>query len=174
MFIFSFESALRPSMEVFAVKADPKRADHRKESTVARKNKEQTIRKRVLVSILAGLVVFAGVFAMAASLGGITSNKVGADNTVVASCDTDGVSTSYATGWDATDKRYEVTSVTVGGVNDACDGQTLSVSLTDSTGAQIGSGSVAIPTSAVTSHTVTMSTAPSAKLTEGVHVLISS
>jgi len=38
VFIFSFESALRPSMEVFAAKADPKRADHRKESTVARKN----------------------------------------------------------------------------------------------------------------------------------------
>ena len=50
---------------------------------------------------------------------------------------------------------------------------TLSVSLTDSTGAQIGSGSVAIPTSAATSHAVTMSTAPSAQLTTGVHVLIS-
>ena len=132
------------------------------------------MRKRTLIAILAGLLVFAGVFAMAASLGGITSNKVGADNTAVTSCDTDGVATSYATAWDATDKRYEITSVTVSNVNDACDGQTLSVSLTDSTGAQIGSGSMSIPTSAATSHTVSLSTAPSAKLTEGVHVLISS
>ena len=131
------------------------------------------MKRRLLIAILAGLLVFAGVFAMAASLGGITSNQVGADNTAVASCDTNGVTTSYATGWDATDKRYEITSVTVGGVNDACDGETLSVSLTDSTGAQIGSGSVAIPTSAATSHTVTMSTAPSAQSTTGVHVLIS-
>ena len=131
------------------------------------------MKRRLVIAILAGLLVFAGVFAMAASLGGITSNKVGADNTAVASCDTNGVTTSYATGWDATDKRYEITSVTVGGVNDACDGETLSVSLTDSTGAQIGSGSVAIPTSAATSHTVTMSTAPSAQSTTGVHVLIS-
>ena len=130
------------------------------------------MRKRVLLAVLAGLIVFAGVFAIAASLGGITSTKVGADNTVVASCDTDGVSTSYATAWDATDKRYEVTSVTVSGVNDVCDGETLSVSLTDSTGAQIGTGSMAIPTSAATAFTVTMTTAPSAKLTEGVHVLI--
>ena len=131
------------------------------------------MKRRVFIAILAGLLVFAAVFAMAASLGGITSNDVGADNTAVASCDTNGVTTSYATGWDTTDKRYEITSVTVGGVNDACDGDTLSVSLTDSTGAQIGSGSVAIPTSAATSHTVTMSTAPSAQLTTGVHVLIS-
>ena len=131
------------------------------------------MKRRLVIAILAGLLVFAGVFAMAASLGGITSNQVGADNTAVASCDTNGVTTSYATGWDATDKRYEITSVTVGGVNDACDGETLSVSLTDSTGAQIGSGSVAIPTSAATSHTVTMSTAPSAQSTTGVHVLIS-
>ncbi|MGH3065323.1 MAG: hypothetical protein ACRDOF_03390 [Gaiellaceae bacterium] len=131
------------------------------------------MKKRVFIAILAGLLVFAGVFAMAASLGGITSNDVGADNTAVASCDTDGVTSSYATGWDATDKRYEVTTVTIGGVNDACDGDNLSVSLTDSTGAQIGSGTLAIPTSAATSHTVTLATAASAQATVGVHVLIS-
>ena len=132
------------------------------------------MKKRALIAILAGLVVFAGVFAMAASLGGVTSTKVGADNTAVTSCDTDGVTTSYATSWDATDKQYEVTAVTVGNVNDACDGETLSVSLTDSTGSQIGSGTLTIPTSAATSHTVTLTTAASAKLTEGVHVLIGS
>ena len=129
--------------------------------------------KRTLIALGAGLTVFAGVFAMAASLGGVTSTSVGADNTTVASCDTDGVTTAYATAWDPTDKRYEVTSVTVGGVNDACDGRTLGVTLTDGSGAQIGTGSLAIPTSAAVSHTVSLSTASSAKLTEGVHVLIS-
>jgi hypothetical protein len=132
------------------------------------------LNKRTLIAIVAGLVVFGGVFAMAASLGGVTSNKLGADNVAVASCDTDGVSSAYNTAWDATDKRYEVTGVVVSGVNDACDGQNLSVSLTDSSGAQIGTGTLAIPTSAATSFTVSMSTAPSAKLTEGIHVLISS
>lgn len=130
--------------------------------------------KKTLIALGAGLTVFAGVFAMAASLGGITSTKVGADNTAVASCDTDGVASAYTTAWDATDKRYEVTAVTVSGVADACDGQTLSVSLTDSTGAQIASGTLAIPTSVATSHAVTLGTAASAKLTEGIHVLISS
>jgi hypothetical protein len=131
------------------------------------------MRKRTMIAILAGLLVFASVFAMAASLGGITSTEVGADNTVVAACDTDGVTTSYATGWDAVDKRYEITSVTVGSVSDTCDGDTLSVTLTNAAGDQIGTGSLAIPTSAATSHVVALSTASSAKLTEGVHVLIS-
>ena len=130
------------------------------------------MRKRLLIAILAGITVFASVFAMAASLGGITGSTVGADNTTVASCDTDGVTTSYATSWDTTDKRYEVTSVTVAAVNDACDGKTLNVSLTDASGAQIGAGTLAIPTSVATSHAVTLTTASSAKLTEGVHVVI--
>jgi hypothetical protein len=132
------------------------------------------MRKRTLLALLISLLVFGGVFATANTLNGITSAKVSADNTTVASCDPDGVSTSYGTAWDATDKRYNVTSVTVSGVADTCDGQTLNVSLTDSTGAQIGSGSVAIPTSAATSFPVPLTTAASAKLTENVHVLIAS
>jgi hypothetical protein len=131
------------------------------------------MKKRVFIAILAGLLVFAGVFAMAASLGGITSNDVGADNTAVASCDTNGVTTAYVTGWDSTDKRYEVTSVTVGGVNDACDGDNLSVSLTNAAGDQIGSGTLTMPVGAPTSFAVALSTAASAQLTVGVHVLIS-
>jgi hypothetical protein len=42
--------------------------------------------------------------------------------------------------WDATDERYEVSTVTVGGVADTCDGLTLSVTLADTGGAQIGAG----------------------------------
>jgi hypothetical protein len=130
------------------------------------------MRKRIILALMVSLAVFGSLYAMAASLGGITSDSVGADSTVVASCDTDGVTAAYATSWDATDKRYEITSVTVGGVADTCDGRTLSASLTDSTGAQIGSGTFSIPTSVATSFAVTLSTAPSAKLTEGVNVLI--
>ncbi|MGH3006809.1 MAG: hypothetical protein ACRDOS_13120 [Gaiellaceae bacterium] len=132
------------------------------------------MRKRTGIAALAALLVFGGVLAMAASLGGITSSTVGADNVAVAACDTNGVSTSYSTAWDATDERYEISSVTVSGVSDTCDGQTLSVSLTDSTDAQIGSGSVAIPTSAATSFDVSLSTAASAEDSAGVHVLIAS
>ncbi len=130
------------------------------------------MRKRTILALLVGLVVFGSLYAMAASLGGITSDSVGADSAVVASCDTDGVTAAYVTAWDPTDKRYEITSATVGGVADACDGRTMSVSLTDTSGAQIGTGSLVIPTSGATSFAVTMSTPPSAKLTEGIHILI--
>jgi hypothetical protein len=132
------------------------------------------MKKRTGIAVLAALLVFGGVLAMAASLGGITSTQVGADNTALASCDTDGVSTNYSTAWDGTDDRYEISTVTVSGVADACDGQTLSVSLTDTSGNQIGSGSVAIPTSAATSFGVSLSTAASAEDSTGVHVLIAS
>ena len=129
--------------------------------------------RRTIAGVIAGLTVFGVVFAMAANLGGITSGQVGADDAIVTSCDTDGVTTSYASSWDATDGRYEVTSVTVTGIADTCDGETLSVSLTDTAGAQIGSGSVTIPTAAgAFSATVSLSTAASAELTEGVHVVI--
>jgi hypothetical protein len=130
------------------------------------------MRKRTIFALLVSLVAFGSLYAMATSLGGITSDSVGADSAVVASCDTDGVTAAYVTAWDATDKRYEITSVTVGGVADTCDGRTMSVSLTDTSGAQIGTGSLVIPTSGATSFAVTMSTPPSAKLTEGIHILI--
>jgi hypothetical protein len=127
--------------------------------------------RRTIAGVIAGLTVFGTVFAMAANLGGITSTQVGADSAPVTACDDDGVTTSYASSWDATDERYEVTSVTVGGIANTCDGRTLSVSLTDSTGAQIGTGTVTVP-SDILAFTATVSTAASAEATEEVHVVI--
>jgi hypothetical protein len=131
------------------------------------------VSRRTIAGIVAGLTVFGAVFASAASLGGITSGNVGADNAAVTSCDTDGVTTAYATSWDATDDRYEVTSVTVTGIANACDGKTLSVSLTDVSSNQIGSGTVTVPTDALGFQaSVTLSPAASAQLTVGVHASI--
>ncbi len=129
--------------------------------------------RRHIAAVLGALTVFGAVFAMAASLGTITSGAVGANNATVTSCDIDGVTTNYTTTWDATDKQYEITSVAVTNIHNNCDGKTLSVSLTDTSGAQIGSGSVTVPTDVLnTNATVSLSTQPSAKLTEGIHVAI--
>jgi hypothetical protein len=130
------------------------------------------MKRRFVISVLAGLVVFAAVFAMAASLGGITSGTVGADTTTVAACDSNGVTAAYTVAWDATDERYEISTVTVGGVADTCDGLVLSVTLADSGGAQIGSGTLTLPTSGATSFGVSMSPQPSASATTGIHVAI--
>lgn len=98
-------------------------------------------RKRIALAVALGFGSF-GVFASAASLGGLTSSRVGSENAVVASCDSDGVTITYTTAYDAADSRYEVTTATVAGVAAGCAGQTLSVTLKDGTGASIGAGTM--------------------------------
>lgn len=95
---------------------------------------KENIMKKLLLSSAAGVATSTAVFAMAATLGGITSTGLGADTTVVASCDTDGVSVAYTTTWDAPNAIYEVTTVTVSGLNATCDGKAISVSLTNAAG----------------------------------------
>jgi hypothetical protein len=130
------------------------------------------VKKRLLIGGLAAVVVCAAVFGFAASLG-LTPDGLGANNAAVATCDANGVTTSYTNTWDATDGRYEVTSVTVKGVADTCDGLTASVTLANAGQANIGNGSLVIPTSAAVDHTVTpLSASPAASSVENIHVVI--
>lgn len=130
------------------------------------------MKKRLLIGALVLGTVFTTVFGFAATLG-VTGTDLGAGNAAVASCDTDGVSTNYDNAWDATDKRYEVTTVTVTGIADTCDGKLLKVALTDSANAMLGDGSVTVPTGAGTSATVsTLSANPAASAVLNVHVVI--
>lgn len=90
--------------------------------------------KRTILAITAGLAVTGGVFASAASLGGVESANLGSSATVVASCDTDGVKLDYSSAYDAASGTYRVTSVTVDGIADSCKGQPIEVSLKTSDG----------------------------------------
>jgi anti-sigma-K factor RskA len=129
---------------------------------------------RKLFAVIAALLVSGAVVAMAASLGGITSDNLGADSAAVATCDSDGVSTSYTTAYDATDGRYEVSAVVVSGVANACDGKAIAVTLANGAGTSVGSGSTTVPVDgAATVVTVTLSAAASAEDAANVHVLIS-
>jgi hypothetical protein len=127
--------------------------------------------KRLLIALVVAAIVFASVFAAAASLT-LSTDPLGANNISVGVCDSDGVTTSFTNAWDATDGRYEVTSLTVKGVSDSCDGKTLKVTLTNSVPAEVGSGSITIPTSAAVDHAVPLSTNPAAKDVANVHVVI--
>lgn len=131
------------------------------------------MQKRILVALAAGVLVFATLFGLAATLS-VGAADLAAGSSVVGSCDPDGVTTSYANAWDSTDSRYEVTSVTVNGIADACDGKTLGVSLTDSGNALLASGSVTVPTDVGTSATVgSLSPSdPAASAVTNVHVVI--
>jgi hypothetical protein len=85
--------------------------------------------KQLVLALAAGTTAFAAVVGSAATLGGITSDDLGADTSVVASCDSDGVTVDYTTAYDATDGVYEVTGVELGGIAADCQGQDVNVTL---------------------------------------------
>jgi hypothetical protein len=86
-------------------------------------------RKRLVIAVIVGLTVFATVFAVAASLN-LTASSLGAGEATIASCDTDGVATSFDTAFSATAGGYRVTTVHVTGIaTTACDGRSMKVTL---------------------------------------------
>jgi len=72
--------------------------------------------KRYVLAALVACFTLTGFVAVAAALGGITADDLGADNAAVGSCDTDGVTTSYTVAYDATDARDEMTATDVGAI----------------------------------------------------------
>jgi hypothetical protein len=100
-------------------------------------------RIRIGAAIIAGAATLGVVGASAASLGGITSNSLGADVGVVSSCDNNGVTVNFTNTYDATLGRYQTTTVGVAGIDAACAGKTLTLTLKDNTGVSLGGGSVA-------------------------------
>ena len=135
------------------------------------------MKKRILIAAAAALVVFGVVFAMAASLGGITSGDVGADDAVVASCDSNGVTTSYTTAYSSSGTAgYKVGNVTVGSIADACDGATMRVTLTGSGGTSLGEQTATVDVNSGggdTSDTLNFSGADAlAEAVTGVHIVI--
>jgi hypothetical protein len=129
--------------------------------------------KKLIIKTLAALTAFGAVMAMAASLGGVSPDALGAEDATVAACDTNGIATSFSSAWDATDERYETSTVTIEGVSDSCDGQTIKVTVTDSTGQSLSEGTLAIPTNATVDHVVTLASGVATEDATSVHVNIS-
>jgi len=65
------------------------------------------------IAIVAGVAVFAAVSASAATLGGLTTNDVGANSNTVKAQVTNGVTVSWATAYNSTIQGYALTSVTL-------------------------------------------------------------
>lgn len=97
--------------------------------------------KRLVLALLFGTCAYAIAFASAATIGTVTDAGVGAGNTVIASCDTDGVNTAHGTTYSASTPGYTVTSVNVTNINTACNGKTISVTVAKSDGSTPASGS---------------------------------
>lgn len=86
------------------------------------------MRKRLLVGLAVGATVFGGVYGLAASLN-LTSDTLGAANTVVAACQTGTMNASYTPTYSAALPGYVVTTVTVNGLGASCYGKTFKVTL---------------------------------------------
>lgn len=127
-------------------------------------------RKRAVVAGAAAFVAFGAVVASAASLGGIKTGTLGADTVAIGSCDSDGVSVAYKTGYDVKAGNYQVVAVGVNDINPTCDGKSLRLTLTGEDGARLADGNATVSGG---SATVSFTDSVAAKQVQGVAVIIS-
>lgn len=125
--------------------------------------------KKLLVALAVGVAVFAAVFASAATLG-LTTDNLGADDKVVASCD-NSVTITYQTSYSATNGTYKIDSVTLDGVDAGCSGETIKVTISGASNASLAE--VTQLATAAASQTITVTTYVNPELVEGIHVVIS-
>jgi len=105
-------------------------------------------RNRILIALIVGITVFATVFAVAASLN-VTAATLGAGTGTVASCDTDGVATTFDTSYNASAAGYRVTTVHINGIaTPGCDGKTMKVTLVGAADASLAEVTVTLATPA--------------------------
>ena len=124
---------------------------------------------RIAIAV-GGLAAAGAIAASAASLGGLSSTGLGSNDTVVAACDTDGISSAYTSGYSATAGKYQVTAVVLSGIAASCANQTAAVTLRDSGNVSLGSGSVTVTG---TSASITLSAPVAAESIVGASVIIS-
>lgn len=95
--------------------------------------------RRTLLAILGGIAAFAIVIGSAATLGGLGSDDLGSDDSVVASCDTTGgVTTAYTNVYNTTTTpTYKVDKVTVSALDAACLGQSMTITLSGASDASL-------------------------------------
>lgn len=102
-----------------------------------------TLRGRAGMMVLVLGLAAAGVAGgSAATLGAINARSIGSSGSVVTSCDTNGLTLDYTYTYDLASARYNATTVTAAGINSACNGQTLRITVTDGTTSASGSTTV--------------------------------
>jgi hypothetical protein len=126
-------------------------------------------KKKTLFALVLALTIFGAVYGFAATLN-VGTNQLSAGNATVASCQASGTPTgTYTVAYNASLSSYAVSNVTVTGIDVACNGKTLSATLTGTAGASLGAVSGAI---AGTSLTVAAPANLDAKNVTGISVAI--
>jgi hypothetical protein len=122
-------------------------------------------------AVLGALIAAALVSASAATLGGLNSDTLGANDDVVAACDTNGIDMSYSYAYNAASQWYDVTAVNFTNVNAACD--TLSASISLANGTTLLTTQNAATIAVVTGgFTITLGTAVRAELVTSASLII--
>ncbi len=94
-----------------------------------------------VIAVVAGVAVFAGVSASAATLGGIKTDDLGANSNSVVSLVTSGASVTYSVAYDATLGYYKVTGVSVapiGATESFGAGASIKLTLKGAAGVSLG------------------------------------
>ena len=129
-------------------------------------------KNKVIIALLGGVLSMGVVGASAATLGGLTGSGLGADDQIVAACDTDGITVAYTTAYSAASQVYQVTAVNFTAVNAACNGKAASVSLRNGT-TNLGTTNVASITVTASAFSVTLGSPVTASSVNGLSLVIS-
>lgn len=111
------------------------------------------MKKKLILTAVAGATVFGGVYGLAASLN-LTSDSLGAGQSVVAACQAGALNATYSSTYAGSVPGYTVTTVTLAGLTSSCYNKayrlTLSdggnASLAETTGTTPGTGSTVAAT----------------------------
>jgi hypothetical protein len=124
-------------------------------------------RSRKSLAVALAIVGVAGLSMASAAQLNVTSDTVAAGTSVVAACDTDGVSVAYTTGF--LTGSYRVTGVTISGIAPACVGRTLDFTLVDSGNASLATGTAPVAGTSVTVGSLTVSAAALTSIAVVIH-----
>ena len=133
----------------------------------------KALKRKPIVALVVGAVVFSSAYAFAATLG-VTSGSLGAGNAAVTSC-ASSVSTGYTVSYDSTIPGYKVGNVSVSGTLTSCANKNLVVDLVNGSNVSIGQMTKVISSAEATAGSVTL-TAPAgvnAASVANVHAVIS-
>jgi hypothetical protein len=125
----------------------------------------------VATAVATTLVAFAALSAFAATVGGLGSTWLGADQSIVASCSTSGVGVAYTNVYNAATSTEQITAVTLSGVNPACNAKAFQLTLTSGV-TSLGQTSGTIALTAAGSQTVTLTAPVTASAVTGVGLVI--
>jgi hypothetical protein len=101
---------------------------------------------KVGLAALAGVTVFGGSYGLADSLG-LTTDSLGAASSVIAACQSGSMNVVYTPVYSAPLPGYNVSTVTINGLQAGCYGKSYRVTLSGAAGASLGEATGTAPSS---------------------------